>query len=93
MTAQGNPRTIFRRAIEHGNLTVAEATIREIGHVWLTDALDLVALVVQKEPDRRSGYTVRWLRRLLQEDEQVTIEEIVLAAAAQPPRSPPSAAR
>ena len=28
MTAQGHPRVIFQRAIERGNLTVAEATLR-----------------------------------------------------------------
>jgi hypothetical protein len=31
---------------------------------------------------RRSGYTVRWLLRLLEEDENLTIEEAVLAASA-----------
>ena len=28
MTAQGHPRAIFERAIEHGNLLVAETTLR-----------------------------------------------------------------
>jgi hypothetical protein len=37
---------------------------------------------VQKDPGRRSGYTVRWLLRLLEEDENLTIEEAVLAASA-----------
>jgi len=31
LTAQGHPRTRFKRAIERGNVLVAEATAREIG--------------------------------------------------------------
>jgi len=30
-TSQGRPYSIFRRAIEHKNLLVAEATAKEIG--------------------------------------------------------------
>jgi hypothetical protein len=33
LTAQGHPRTIFRRALERGNLVLAEVTAREIGRV------------------------------------------------------------
>jgi hypothetical protein len=46
MTAQGHPRTIFQRAIERGNLTVAEVTLRtEIPRPTLVDLLDLSALI------------------------------------------------
>jgi hypothetical protein len=31
LTAQRHPRAIFKRAIERGNVLVAEATAREIG--------------------------------------------------------------
>jgi hypothetical protein len=37
---------------------------------------------VQNDSGRRSSYTVRWLLRLLEEDENLTIEEAVLAASA-----------
>jgi hypothetical protein len=30
LTAQGHPRAIFKRAIERGNLLVAEVTAREL---------------------------------------------------------------
>ncbi len=33
VTAQGHPRAIFSRVIEHGNLVVAEATAREVGNL------------------------------------------------------------
>jgi hypothetical protein len=75
MTAQGHPRTIFRRAIGHGNLTVAEATVREIGAVSLEEALALTVLVAQKEPHRRSAFAIRWLRRLIDEDRHLTIDQ------------------
>jgi hypothetical protein len=35
--SQGHPRTIFRRALERGNLVVAEATAKELPPLSLTD--------------------------------------------------------
>jgi ribosomal protein S7 len=81
LTAQGHPRAIFKRAIEHGNVLVAGMTARELGKVTLEDSLALTALVVQKDPGRRSRYAVRWLLRLLEEDENLTIEAALAASA------------
>jgi hypothetical protein len=39
LTAQGSPRARFRRAIERGNVVVAEATAREFG-LSLEEALE-----------------------------------------------------
>jgi hypothetical protein len=72
VTAQGHPRSIFKRAIENGNLVVAEMTAREVGRLTLHESLAFTGLVVRKDPGRRSGYTVRWLLRLLEEDENLT---------------------
>ena len=58
-TSQGHPRTIFRRALERGNLLVAEATAREIGQVSLVEALELTALIAEKEPSRHGRFAVR----------------------------------
>ena len=82
MTAQGHPRAVFRRAIERGNLLVAEATAREIGRLGLAEALDLTALIAVKDPRRRSRVSARWLFRYLQECDTTTIEEAAHAAAA-----------
>ncbi len=60
---------------------MAEATARELGRISLEEALALTALVAEKEPERRSRFAVRWLRRLLEEDESLTIEEAALAAS------------
>jgi hypothetical protein len=38
-------------------------------------------LVAEKDPERRSRFAVRWLRRLLEEDESLTIEEAAMAAS------------
>jgi len=48
MTAQGHPRTAFRRAIERGNLVVAEIEAREVGQLDLGEALELTALVAPR---------------------------------------------
>ena len=69
LTAQGHPRRIFATAIERGNIAVAEATARELGRIKLDEALALTALAAEKEPERRSRFAVRWLHRLLEEDD------------------------
>jgi hypothetical protein len=82
VTAQGSSRSVFKRAIERGNLPMAEMAVREMGHVWLSDALKLTVLAIEKAPGKRNAYAVRFLRRLLEEDENLTIDEAVLAASA-----------
>ena len=63
MTAQGHPRAIFKRAIERGNVVIAEATAREIG-LSLEEALELVLLYAAYEPASSSGQRcVRLLHR------------------------------
>jgi len=81
LTAQGHPRRIFQTAIERGNLLLAEATARELGRISLDESLALTVLVAEKDPERRSRFAVRWLRRLLEEDESLTIEEATMAAS------------
>jgi hypothetical protein len=41
----------------------------------------LSALVAEKEPERRSRFSVRRLRRLLEEDDSLTIEEAAMAGS------------
>jgi hypothetical protein len=67
LTAQGHPRRIFATAIERGNIVMAEATARELGRITPEEALALTALVAEKDPERRSRFAVRWLRRLLED--------------------------
>src|SRR5215472_17517610 len=65
VTAQGNARTVFRRAIERANLPAAELNARIMGNVTLVEALELTALVALRDPPRRSRFAARWLTRWL----------------------------
>ncbi len=82
MTAQGHPRAIYQRAIEHGNLLVAETTLRELGRPTLVELLELTALIAQKDPRRHGRVATRWLQRYLELRGDATIDEAILVAAA-----------
>ena len=72
---------MFRRALEHGNLLVAEATVREIGVVSLSEALELMALIAKHERTRLDRLGARWLQRWLDETPAPTLEDAALIAA------------
>jgi hypothetical protein len=52
---------------------------RDMGNVTLAESLALTALVVQKDPGRRSRYTVRWLDSIVKTEAnpqcQLPVEE------------------
>jgi hypothetical protein len=77
-TSQGHARSIFRRALERGNLVLAEVTAREIGRVTIAEALELTALVARKQPDRYGRFAARWLCLWLEEHEKATLEDVAL---------------
>jgi hypothetical protein len=81
LTSQGHAYTIFRRALERGNLMGAEATAKELPQLGLADALELTLLIARKEPRRHPRVAARWLLRYLEEDDEATIDELVLAAS------------
>jgi hypothetical protein len=81
VTAQGSPRTVFKRAIEHKSLTVAEMTAREMGAVTLDEALALVVLVAELRPERLDAFARRWFARLA-EEKSLTLAELDLAVTA-----------
>jgi hypothetical protein len=56
-----NARVTFDRAIEHGNLVVAEITARELDRLDLADALELTALIALRDRERGSRAAMRWL--------------------------------
>jgi hypothetical protein len=57
-------------------------TAKELGRLTMADALALVVLVIEKDPEGRDRFSVRWLRRLLEEDANLTIDEVVMPATA-----------
>jgi hypothetical protein len=81
ITAQGHPRAVFRRAIDHGNLLVAEMTLRELGRPSSEELLLLTALICQKQPERGRRVAARFLERYLATTAGVTIEDAALVAS------------
>jgi hypothetical protein len=80
-TSQGRPYSIFCRALEHGNLLVAEATAKELPPLNLTDALELTMLIARKDPRRHPRVAARWLLRYLEDCDEATIDEAAMVAA------------
>ena len=74
---------MFARALQHGNLLVAEATARELGRISLAEALELTILIAQKEPKRLPKVAVRWLQRYLEEQE-ARLDDVALVVSALP---------
>jgi hypothetical protein len=81
MTAQGSPHTVFRRAIERENVVAAEINARMMGRLTLVEALELIALIALKDPNRRSRYAARWLARWLAETPGATLEDAAIVVA------------
>jgi hypothetical protein len=78
LTAEGHPRTVFNRAIERGNLAVAEVTAREIGEITLLEALELTALIALRDPRRHGRAGARWTRRFLEDCPSTGLDDLAL---------------
>jgi hypothetical protein len=81
LTAQGHPRAIYQRAIERGNLLVAETTLRELGRPTLGELLELTILIAFKDPRRYPRVSARWLVRYLEAHGEATIDDAAFAVA------------
>jgi len=73
---------MFRRAIERGNYVVAVTTAREVGRVDVAEALELLNLIALHELRLYDRAARRWLMRLLEERQELTVTDVQLAAAA-----------
>jgi hypothetical protein len=82
VTAQGHPRTVFRRAIERGNYLIAVTAAREVGRLDLGEALELLNLIALHDLRLYDRAARRWLVRLLEERQALTVVDVQLAAAA-----------
>jgi NAD(P)H-dependent FMN reductase len=60
---------------------MAETVARELGRLDLSDALELTALIAQKDTTRHSRAAARWLRRWLEQNVDATIHDAALVAA------------
>jgi hypothetical protein len=82
MMSQGSAHGRFARAIRERNLFMAELAARELRGLALNDALDLVALIAELQPERVERAAVRWHGRLELEAQLLTLAESELALAA-----------
>jgi len=82
MTSEGRTYARFRRALDRGNIVAVESAIREIKHVNLSDALDYVDLLAQREPHRFERAAIRWHSRLEREYAGLTFAQSLLALSA-----------
>jgi len=80
LTPQGHPRTIYKRAIERGNVMLAETTAREL-RLSLEEALQLVFLYAAHEPAKVERAAVRWLARYVDEHAPGLLQVLIAAAA------------
>jgi hypothetical protein len=82
LIAQGHPRAIFSRAIENGNLVVAEQVAREVPNLTVEEALRLLFLYAEKDPLRYEKAALRWLSMYVKKGKAVTLLKVQLAATA-----------
>jgi hypothetical protein len=84
VSGRGSPHGRFRGAVDRGNLLDAEACARELGHLELADALDLLLLIAAKEPARFPRAAARWHARFVVEVQglHVADSQLLLGAVA-----------
>ncbi len=56
---------------------LAEQTARELEHIWLSEALELVALIARQDPQRHGRAGARWVRRYLEENPRAGLDDVV----------------
>jgi len=93
VTAQGQPLTRYRRALERRHIFGAELAAREMSCVSLPDALGLLALYASDGSPKFDKAAIRWIARLALETDDLKLADLQLAAAALQalPRRPDSA--
>jgi hypothetical protein len=82
VTAQGQPLTRYRRALERRHVFGDEIAAREMGFVPLRDALGLLALYASEGSPKYDKAATRWLARLALESDDLQLRDVQLAAAA-----------
>jgi hypothetical protein len=82
VAAKGSPHGRFRCSIDRGNLLDAEACARDLGHLELADALDLLLLIAAKEPARFPRAAARWHARFVLEVRGLHVEDSLMLLGA-----------
>jgi hypothetical protein len=76
---------VFRRALERGNLVVAELEARNVARLDLSEALELTALAALHDRAHGGRLAARWLQRWLEEsDRPATVQTAPASPSALP---------
>ena len=75
MSIKGRDYTWFRNALEQGDLATVRSALVGLPPLTLDDALSVVLLICEREPENAERAAVRWLRKLL-ERPGVTLAEL-----------------
>jgi hypothetical protein len=81
VTSQGSPYGRFRRALERRAPMTALSAAAELRHVPLTDALELLLLLRDRDPARYTRAALRWHARYCREVPGVTLSEAAAVLA------------
>lgn len=75
---------VFQHAIERRNLLTAEAAARELGRLSLSDALEFLLLLSEKDPARFDPAAARWHARFVLEARRLRLadSQLLLGAVA-----------
>lgn len=71
----------MKRALERGNLLIAETSAWECGRLTLQERLELTALICEKQPERGRRVAAAWLQCSLEETPGATIDDAALLAS------------
>ncbi len=82
MSIKGRPIQWLHSSLDRGDLPGARAAAAELERISLTDALRLLALIAEKQPDLYERAAVRWLGRLLLERADMGLDDAGIALAA-----------
>jgi hypothetical protein len=74
MRATASPHARLRRALERGDLNLAELAAKECSHIDLEDSLEICLLMRRQRDERFERAAVKWLGRLLAERPAIGID-------------------
>jgi hypothetical protein len=86
MTVQGSSYARFRRAVDRRNLAEAEAAARDLTHLSLDDALQLVHLYAERSSPKFDRAALRWVARYVAEG-RPSLRDLALVVASLAERS------
>jgi len=82
VSIKGRPYTWFREGLRARSLPQVRAAVAELGSITLADALLILELISEREPDIYDRAAARWLGRYLLEHQEAGLKQAEIAVAA-----------